>query len=154
MENTQEQREQHLKKYGSFLYCPDRDTLCVHMDGMWMTGCEREGCILDDPEYIALKKKQERIAAERAAAERAEKMKEREERKNTQIRDQRNQIKSYEEIEMEAIRRLEEKSRQAFYHNKPEEGHTLFNRAGIRRQQLKKYMDQKQGRKNPDPGKI
>lgn len=40
-----------MQKYGSMLFCPERETLCFYMDGMWVTGCERDGCILDDPEY-------------------------------------------------------------------------------------------------------
>lgn len=61
-------RQEWLDKYGSFLFCPERDTLCVHMDGMWMTGCERPQCILDDPEYQILQK---RIEANREAADAA-----------------------------------------------------------------------------------
>ena len=142
-------RRQHIKEHGSFLCCPDRDTLCVHMEGCWgKRKCDREQCILDDPKYI---REQEQIEENRKAAAREEKMNRKKE-EAAQIRDQRNRIKSYEQIEIDAIRRLEEKSRQAFYNNKPQLGHTLFNRAQFRRQELKKHMDQRRGKTAPPPG--
>lgn len=143
-------RREHLKKYGSMLHCDKgRSKCCSFMYGAWITGCQRPVCILDDEEDQALQKRIEekrnrRIEEERRHGKREEKA--------APIRDQRNRIRSYEQIELAAIHRLEEKSRQAFYNNNPDLGHTLFNRAGIRRQELKKYIEQKQGKAAPTPG--
>ncbi|MCI9598563.1 MAG: hypothetical protein HFE75_15040 [Firmicutes bacterium] len=47
------------EKYGSFLYCPKRDTLCFGQDLDESDGtCPYEACVLDDPEWQA---RQERI---------------------------------------------------------------------------------------------
>ena len=65
-------RKARVEKYGSFLYCPDRDTLCFGRyteDG----SCKHESCILDDPEYKDL---QERIEKNRILNAQAEKKKE------------------------------------------------------------------------------
>lgn len=54
-------RDEHIKKYGSFLRCPERGNLCTGIntpDGI----CRRNPCYLDDPEYIKL---QEQIEAKR-----------------------------------------------------------------------------------------
>lgn len=56
-----EVRDEHIKKYGSFLRCPERGNLCTGInapDGI----CRRNPCFLDDPEYIKL---QEQIEARR-----------------------------------------------------------------------------------------
>ena len=134
-------RQEHLNKYGSFLYCPKRDTLCDHMNGMWSTGCRMARCILDDPEYQRL---QERIEENRIKNAQEQHMKREEEKKNppAPIRDQRNQIKSHVNREMAEIHRLEEASRKAFSNNKPGYGQQLFTRAGIRRQELKKWQEE------------
>ena len=52
-------RKERVEKYGSFLYCQNRDTLCFNIntpDGI----CEEKICCLDDPEYIALLQKIEK----------------------------------------------------------------------------------------------
>lgn len=51
-------REERVKEYGSFLFCPKRDVLCMAHDFEGNGECLRESCILDDPEYQA---QQERI---------------------------------------------------------------------------------------------
>ena len=59
------------------------------------------------------------------------------------IRDQRNQIQSYIEKEMEEIQRLEEESETAYRQNKPGLAHQLQVRAGIRRQELKEFQEKR-----------
>ncbi len=44
-------REERVEKYGSFLYCPKRDVLCMGHDYMGDGECLKETCLLDDPEY-------------------------------------------------------------------------------------------------------
>ena len=127
-------RQEHMKKYGSFLYCEKRDTLCVHMDGNWMIGCGRTMCILDDPEYIALQK---RIEENRIRASKRQEKKE----QAAPIRNQKNMIRSHEQRLKDEIRRLEEESQEAFRDSRPADGETLFNRAQIMRGQLKDYME-------------
>lgn len=127
-------REEYLEKHGSFLYCEKRDALCVHMDGMWMSGCERQNCILDDPEYIKL---QERIEENRRRKRREK------EDSAAPIRNQKNMIKSHEKRMMDRIRELEKESERAFRDNNPRQGETLFNRAMIMRGELKSYLERK-----------
>ena len=136
-------RQEHLRKYGSFLYCVERDTLCVFMDGMWGTGCEREVCIKDDPEN---RKLQKRIEKNRKKAEEECRKKQLHEKQHppAPIRDQRNRIKSYTEKEEEEIQRLEDASEAAFRSNNPKLGHQLFNRANIRRRKLKEWKQKKE----------
>ena len=127
MANEMEQaRQEHLAKYGSMLYCPERNTLCSFMDGMWMTGCERDGCILDDPNYQALKRKQEAIKEQRMEEERQQKA---EERESEQIRNQTKMARSYIDRTLEEAHRMENLSQKAFHRNKPNLGHDYFNRA-------------------------
>lgn len=65
-----EVRKNKVKKYGSFLYCPDRATLCFCCNTENGT-CERGSCILDDPEYIALQRRIEENRAKNAEEEKA-----------------------------------------------------------------------------------
>lgn len=134
----QKAREAYLRKHGSFLYCEDRDTLCVYMDGMWMTGCERKECILDDPEYIALQK---RIEENRIRAQ----QKQEETEAHAPIRNQKNMIRSHEKRLLDEIHRLEEESQKAFRNNRPADGETLFRRAQIMRGELKEYQERRKG---------
>lgn len=53
-------RKERVKKYGSFLFCPKRSTLCTGRNSN--KECIYENCILDSPEYIKL---QETIARNR-----------------------------------------------------------------------------------------
>lgn len=133
-------RQEWLNKYGSFLFCPERDTLCVHMDGMWMTGCERPQCILDDPEYQILQK---RIEANREAADAAARKERKKEEKSAPIRNQKNFIQSHKDRMMDEIHRIEEASRRAYSQNRPREGDTLFNRAWIMRGELRRFEEEK-----------
>lgn len=137
-------REEYLKKHGSFLYCTDRDTLCVHMDGMWMTGCERDECILDDPEY---KKLQNRIKENRKKAAEEQRKKKEEEKKDppAQIRNQSGNPGSVYARRMAQINELERKSEIAFRRNNPKEGESLFAKARFMRMQL--FEEQKKRRK-------
>lgn len=124
--NTEEARKEHLEKYGSILYCPERKTLCSFRDGMWMTGCERESCILDDPDYQALMEKQKRFRQKQVEEEQKRR---REEQEAERIRDQRNQIQNYINRQQAEIQRLEEQSQRAYRNNWPKRGDDLFGRA-------------------------
>lgn len=132
-------RREHVKRYGSMLYCDKgRSECCSNMDGAWLTGCQRPVCILDDPEDQILQK---RIEAKRKLQAAEEKKKQEE---PGPIRNQKNYIQSYKEKMMAEIHRLEEASQEAFHQNKPNLGHTLFNRAGMKRQQLKAWQEKQE----------
>ena len=134
MEEMRRAYETHLEKYGSILYCPKRKTLCSFMDGAWKDGCQREVCIMDDPEYKRLKKV---IEANRNRHNTPR------EEKHEGIRNQSGQCSSY--VQRHEIHKLEEESQKAFRRNNPNKGHTLFNEARIKRYKLKEYMERKEG---------
>lgn len=136
----EELRAAHVKKYGSFLYCPERDTICTFMDGAWEHGCSRTPCILDDPEDMLL---QELISKNRRRQIEIERKHRQEEKDAAPIRDQRNRIQSYISMRLDEIHRIEEQSRQAYIHNRPREGDTLFNRARIMRGELRRFEKEK-----------
>lgn len=132
------ERQEHMQKHGSFLYCEDRDTLCTFKEEEWRTGqrCSRRPCIIDDPENIA---QQKRIEQNRKAQIETERQHRKEEKDAAPIRDQRNQIKNYINMKLDEIHRIEERSRQAYQNNRPKEGDTLFNRARIMRGELRRF---------------
>lgn len=128
MRNLEQKREKHIQKYGSMLFCPERETLCFYMDGMWATGCERDGCILDDPEY---QKQQEVIRKnQKKAAEEAKRNAE-EEKRERFIADK-----------MKEIHRIEEMSREAYRRNRPKRGDELFEKARSMKIELKRQTSQ------------
>lgn len=51
-------KEERVEKYGSFLFCPKREVLCMGHDYEGTGECLLETCVLDDPNYQA---RQERI---------------------------------------------------------------------------------------------
>lgn len=127
------ERQQHIAKYGSFLYCPEHDTLCSSMEKTWETGCScsRKPCILEDPEYQKL---QERIR--RNVARRQGKTKE---EKQDNIR---RQTKTWEERQLEKIHRLEAESRKAYRRNRPKVGEDKLHQAIILRAELRRKKEE------------
>lgn len=134
------ERQEHVKQYGSFLYCPEHETICSFMESTWKTGsrCSRTPCIKEDPEDIALqeriRRRRERIAAGKKEQKPAEK---------PQIRDQRNMTVSIEQKIMDEIHELEEASKEAYRSNNPRKGEDLFHRAMQRRMELKEWKERK-----------
>ena len=127
-------RKKHIEIYGSFLHCPKTGCLCCFMEEQWKTGCEctRTPCILEDSEYIALKKRQEETAAQREAAEKRYRE---EEKDAAPIR---TQNKSWEVLQREKIHRLEEESRQAYRRNWPRIGEAKLHEAILLRRELRR----------------
>lgn len=125
-------RQEWLDKYGSFLFCPERDTLCVFMEGMYLTGCERETCIKDDPEYQRLQERIEKNRQKNAQEHRQEKKAE----KNDPAAPIRNQSKAQESLK-EQIEQLEKRAQNAWHRGRRNEAMTLENRAAIMRGKLK-----------------
>ena len=125
-----------MQKYGSMLFCPERETLCFYMDGMWVTGCERRnGCILDDPEY---QKQQEVIRKNREDSFRRQVEAERKELEAAKM----NAKREKRERLIEEIHRIEEMSREAYRNNRPRRGDELFEKARFMRNELKEQTNQ------------
>ena len=135
----EELRKKHVEKYGSFLRCPERDTICSFMEeALCGSGkCERDPCILDDPEYLKL---QERIAKNvKLNAERMKK--EREEEKRNPPAPIRTQNKTDDDLIREKIRRLEEESKLAYSRNRPKVGEWKLHEAIALRRQLRRRAE-------------
>ena len=129
-------RREHIARTGSMLGCERAPSgLCSHMHGAWLTGCQRKPCIVDDPEYIREQKRIEKQKRRNAALKQREELADQEHSRPS--------IKSHVQKEMEAIAKLEERSRQAFYDNDPKLGEDLFNKARYRRGELRKYIQGK-----------
>lgn len=133
------ERQQHIAEYGSFLYCPERDSLCSFMEETWKTGCSCSHCrpcILDDPDYLALKKRIEQNIEKRAAEEKRHRE---EEKDAAPIR---TQSRSWEVLQMEKIRRLEEESARAYRRNRPKIGEEkLYEAMRLRRELRRKKKE-------------
>ena len=121
MDRLEKEKREHIDKYGSFLFCPERDVLCSFMENVWKTGedCGRRPCILDDPWYQKL---QERIRKNLA---RQSKKRPKEE-KAAPIR---RQTKSWKDLQWEKIHRLETESARAYRENRPKVGEDKLNQA-------------------------
>lgn len=110
----QKTRKERVAEYGSFLYCPDKDTICSAMDnddGI----CRRTLCYLEDPEYLKRQERIRRNVEANARQEREKRIKENE----VPPAAIRRQIKSSAQILEEQIRRKEEKARRLYRANKP-----------------------------------
>lgn len=133
MYKFEEARQEHIARFGSFLYCPERDNYCFFMAEVWDTGekCSRAPCIVDDPEYIKL---QERIEKNRERR-RKEAMKAAEEKEErTPIR---RKTKSRKDKMLERIYALEKESETAYKRNKPRIGAEKLEQAIALRRQLR-----------------
>lgn len=127
------ERQQHIAKYGSFLYCPEHDTLCSSMEKTWETGCNcsRKPCILEDPEYQKLQERIRRNVARRQG--------ETKEEKQDNIR---RQTKTWEERQLEKIHRLEAESRKAYRRNRPKVGEDKLHQAIMLRAELRRKKEE------------
>lgn len=136
MYRYEEERQQHIAQYGSFLFCPEHGNLCSFMEETWNTGCGcgRTPCIIDDPEDIELKKRQAENRRKRDAEEKLR----REAEKKEPPAPIRRQTKSWRDIQVERIQRLEEESEQAYRRNRPRIGEEKLHQAIILRRQLRR----------------
>lgn len=137
--NLEREREEHMQRYGSMLFCPERETLCVYMDGMWATGCEREGCILDDMEYQKL---QEVICKNREDSFRRQIETEHKETETSKRNAEKEKRERFIAEKMKEIHRIEEMSREAYRSNRPRRGDELFEKARLMRIELKEQTNQ------------
>ena len=102
-------RIQRCEQYGSFLYCPFRDTLCF---GRYTDQeCKYDSCILDDPEYQELQKTIEQNRIKRNARS--------EEKQPEFIPPSRPKKRTAEDEAWEEILQKEELARKLYRKNKP-----------------------------------
>ena len=128
-----------IEKYGSFLYCQERQCLCFGCyteDG----NCKHESCILDSPEHEEL---MERIRRNREKNKVLQKLENREE-KNTKIRAQR---KSKIEILKNEIAKKEAYARACYKNNNPRKGDEASGEAMMLQAQLNRYIKRMRGNK-------
>lgn len=109
------------------------------MDGMWVTGCERDGCILDDPEY---QKQQEVIRKNREDSFRRQVEAERKELEAAKMNAEKEKREKFIAEKMKVIHRIEEMSREAYRNNRPRRGDELFEKARFMRNELKEQTNQ------------
>lgn len=121
-------RKERVKKYGSFLYCAHRDTICLCMDNE-LAVCPRAECILDDPEYIAL---QERIERNRLKNNKQEEKEEPYPRR----KEPKKKPMTRREYLLEQIRRKEALSERLYRENKPKAADMVFRQAQIMKGEL------------------
>lgn len=67
--------KERVKKYGSFLWCPERSISCFGIDTPDGT-CKHRVCLLEDPRYLAEQKKIAENIRRNAEREKAEREKE------------------------------------------------------------------------------
>ena len=129
----EEIRKARSRQYGSFLYCPDRDSLCFGRETD--LECKHESCILDDPEYQALQK---RIEENRKRNE----LKALRENLNTSHRQViRRQTKTAAEMLEERIRRKEQYARECYRANYPKRGDDIVYEIVRLRAKLRKLKE-------------
>lgn len=135
------ERREHVRRYESFLHCPEKDTICSKMEGRWETGrvCDREPCILEDEDDLRL---QEKIRMKRIELDRRRKAEPRRQ-EETRIRDQRNRIRSVEQTIMAEIHAMEKESAEAYRNNNPRLGDDLLYKSMQKRRELKAWQERK-----------
>ena len=115
-------RKERVAEYGSFLYCPQKDTLCSQLDND--SGiCERALCYLEDLEYIALREKIEKNIKKNAM---------RELEKESRKKDGTNELKAQ-------INKKEEKARVLYKQNKPAAADAVMGEVMVLRGKLRNH---------------
>lgn len=125
-------RKARVEKYGSFLYCPDRDTICSFRESEDGSCRRSEGCVLDDPDDIAL---QERIEKNRIKNTQAEK-----EKKEDMPAPIRRQTITREQQLIDEIKHKEEKAAWLYKRNWPGPADNAMYEAAILKNQLRKIQ--------------
>lgn len=129
-------RKQRIEEYGSFLFCPEKDTLCFGMDNPEGI-CERALCFLEDPEYIAQQKRIAKTMEENVRKEQAE----REREKLKPPAPIRRQTKTKAQYLQEKIQYKEEKARSLYRANKPKAADSIMHEVTILRGKLQKMKE-------------
>ena len=124
--------KERAEKYGSSLFCPEKETICFHINtpnGI----CERTVCCKDDPEYI-----EQQIRIEENRRKNAEKeFLEREAEKMDPPAPIRRQTKSRIDLLEKQIVAKEERAQQLYRNNKPKLADSMMQEVMILRKQLR-----------------
>lgn len=126
-------RKERVEKYGSFLFCPKKNTLCYGTytrDG----SCKHEKCLLEDPAYI---KKQIEIE-QRIKENHLREIEERNRKDESPPAPIRRQTKSKIELLEEEIRNKENYARSCYRHNNPKRGDAAIHEVIRLQAQLRK----------------
>ena len=124
-------REERIKEYGSFLYCPEKETLCFGMDNPEGI-CERVLCFLEDPAYIEQQRRIERTREENARRELEEKKR----GKASPPAPIRRQTKTKAQLLEEEISSKESKARYLYRMNKPRAADSIMREVNMLRSRL------------------
>lgn len=129
-------RKMKMEKYGSILFCPEKNTLCFGTDTE-DGNCKHEHCLLDDPAYL---KKQEEIEERIAVNARRE-----QERRKTEHHDPpapiRRQRKSAADMLREQIERKERFARTLYRENKPRRADAVMHEVMALQAKLRKLNE-------------
>lgn len=125
-------RKERVAEYGSFLYCPKKDTICSEMDNDEGI-CGRQLCHLEDPAYLRLQERIRRNVAENAERERLQRLAE----KNEKPAPIRRQTKTRTDILEEKIEQKESWARHLYKNNKPRAADSVMRDVMALRKQLK-----------------
>lgn len=117
-------RKERITKYGSFLWCPERNTLCFGINTPAGT-CKYSRCLLDDPAYIAKQAEIDRRIQENARRERLEKAQGKIDKEKQIIR---RQTQTREELIEKEIAYAEAKARRLYRDNKPRAADLLMHK--------------------------
>lgn len=122
-----------VEKYGSFLFCPEKKTLCFGTDTE-DGSCKHKSCLLDDPAYL---KKQAEIEKRIAVNARRE-----QERRKTEKHDPpapiRRQRKSAADMIREQIKNKERFAHTLYKENKPKKGDAVMHEVMILQSKLRR----------------
>lgn len=127
----QEVRKERIEKYGSFLFCPERETICFHIDTPDGKRA-RSICCKDDPEYI----RQQEIIDENRRKNAEEEEKKRQQEKLDPPAPIRMQTKSRKDWLEEKIAYKENRAQQFYKNNKPKIADQIMHEVMILRRQL------------------
>lgn len=127
-------RQERVKIYGSFLYCPKKDVLCSIMDsddGI----CTKELCYRDDPVYLEREKEIEKRIRENSEAEWKERNKKQQEVRPTKA--------SKQQQLQEAIWRKTARAKKLYRQNKPKYADILMHEVMNMQGELNKLKEGK-----------
>lgn len=126
-------RKMKVEKYGSFLFCPNKEVLCFGTytpDG----SCKHGKCLLEDPAYLKKQKEIKKNMEENNLREQARRKAEHDD-PPAQIR---RQQKSKIDMLREQVRKKEELAKKLYHDNKPKRGDAVMHEAMLLQGKLRK----------------
>lgn len=126
-------RKMKVEKYGSFLFCPEKEVLCFGIytpDG----SCKHKSCLLEDQAYIKKQKEIDERIRENDRREREERRREAQEH----LAPIRRQRKSAADMLREQIERKERFARTLYRENKPRKADRVMHEVMTLQAKLRK----------------